>query len=268
MLKKLIDIIKDKDHLVHGCLTVDEKGICLQSMDATHVALVDIFIKNTLADTYECLSPCQLGIDFDTFHKILECSDMSSSTKCTIKYTANHPDRLKISFTSSDQTSVRKKSKISKFDMKILDIESSNIEIPESVNHSAVQNVEAETVQKIFKDLSVFSDDVLIKRQGQALAFSSHSDSSADATFSFDISDEDDYFGQTVMVEKERLNDTGSINDTSVEAIFSLKYLIWFSKAATLCPYVTLAFDQSQPLLMQFEDPFFCLKFFLAPKCS
>ncbi|RKO93990.1 hypothetical protein BDK51DRAFT_16834 [Blyttiomyces helicus] len=49
--------------------------------------------------------------------------------------------------------------------------------------------------------------------------------------------------------------------------MFSLKYLIWFSKAATLCPYVTLAFHQSQPLLMQFEDPFICLKFCIAPKC-
>ncbi|RKO93989.1 hypothetical protein BDK51DRAFT_16833, partial [Blyttiomyces helicus] len=50
--------------LVNGCLTVDEKGICFQTMDATHVALVDNFVKNTLAENNKCLSPCQLGIDF------------------------------------------------------------------------------------------------------------------------------------------------------------------------------------------------------------
>jgi len=49
---------------------------------------------------------------------------------------------------------------------------------------------------------------------------------------------------------------------------YSLKYLAWFTKAASICTEATLAFDRTIPLLLHFENDIVDMQFFLAPKIN
>jgi proliferating cell nuclear antigen len=233
-LKKILQIIKDD--IPEPVFIMSPEGITIQSMDKSHVALVNIFIQNCAASSYECDGKYNFGIHCDTMLKILNCAPINST--CVISCESQDKNNLKFIFEGTNN----KKS----FSMKLLDITTENILIPDNMEHSCSVTLETKELQKCISDLSTFSEEVTIIRYEQVLAFKSEG-ANAQVSIDKDISE----------------NFIGTLSQT-----YSLKYLSWFTKAAVLFAEVTLAFDKTFPLLLHFENDIVDMQFFLAPKCD
>jgi len=235
ILKKIVEIIKDKEHIPEGVLFVSQDGITLQSMDSSHVALVDLFIRPNAALSFECNNTYRLGINFDALSKIFKCS--ISTGICILHYDPKEQnDILTITFEGGKKAA---------FEMKLLDIDSERMNVPETT-HECQQIIDALDIQKIIKDMSVFSEDVTISRNVRNLVFTSNGESTNASV-------------ELIVAETY----TGKYSGQ-----YSLKYLSWFAKASSLCEEALFALDKQQPLLIQFQNDMMCLKFFLASKVS
>lgn len=232
ILKKIVETLKEKDHVPEASIVVSEEGIFLQSMDTAHVAVVDLLIRPAATQSYECEGSHSLGISFEALSKILKCSFATGT--CQLNFTEEKPDVLEIKFLGSKKAS---------FELKLMDIESERMELPDEPSHTCQMYLDSAELQKVYKDMSTFSDDVLIKIFKNELSFCANGES-ANGNVSFDVECETE----------------------PVESLFNLKYLQWFARGSTLCDEVLLAVDNENPLLMQFEDDFIKLRFYLAPK--
>lgn len=231
LLKKIIEIVKD--NIPEGVLTVSEEGLYFQSMDSSHVALVDLRINRIAATSFVCEGTHQLGINFDALSKIFKCA--TSVGTCILQYDGEEGnDVLNITFHGGKRAA---------FEMKLMDIETEMLSIPPN-EQECQQMIESSELQKILKDLSVFSENVEISCSKNKLSFTSKGDTT----------------NATVDLEVE------SSYEGTYKGEYSLKYLSWFAKASSLCDQTLLALDSNLPLLMQFEDSHLRLQFYLAPK--
>jgi proliferating cell nuclear antigen len=235
-LKKLVDILKD--HITEAVLIAKPNhGLTLQSMDNAHVALVDFFMHFDVASDFICNDEYQWGINFDSLSKVFKSS--TAQGLCRIRYNPSQPDVLVFLFQKN-------KSK-SSFKFKLCNIDSDEqYGIPSDMSYKCEEILDAHDLQKIIKDLSIFAEEVVLLRYQHKLMFIS----SGEVTES------------NIEMEVDGISFTEELTST-----YSLKYMSWFCKAATLCKDVTLSFDKDYPLLLHFNDgDELSLKFFLAPK--
>jgi proliferating cell nuclear antigen len=239
ILKNVIEIVKGDKQIEEAVFTISEGGIAMQSMDTSHVAVVDLHIHPDAADKFECDDVYKLGVNLESMSKIFKCD--SSVGKCTLKHDPKKSDILVVSFQSQERKSV--------FSLKLLDLDTEMLDIPEDVEPNCKQKINAEKLRKTMKDLKELSEDVQITRRGDKLTFQSKGILKAGISAMMDLTvlDGDDFDG----VESQQ---------------YSLKYLQWFVKGSTICEDALVAFDGAHPLLMLFENELVTLKFFLAPK--
>jgi len=235
VLRKIVDIVKDD--IPDATLVAKPDGISLQSMDKALVALIDLKLEPDAADSYVCNDEHHLSVNFSELSKILKTK--SSKGVCVMKYDEDKPDILKISFQGD--------SRKSNFSLKLMNnSDEKQFSIPEDMEHKVEVAVDAEDLQKVFSDLSLFAEDVMITRTGKKLLYSSVGEKAG---------------GKMEMVVGDNFPGT-------VSAIFSLRYLSWFTKASTLCKEATLAYDTTYPLLLHFQNDTLSLKFFVAAKVN
>ena len=70
VLKKLIDSIKDL--VTSANFDCSSTGISLQAMDASHVGLITFLLQSEGFDSYRCDRNISLGINLDSFQKVLK----------------------------------------------------------------------------------------------------------------------------------------------------------------------------------------------------
>ena len=77
--RRVLEAIKDLVNEVN--LSIDSSGIIIQTMDNSHVALVNANIKSEGFSSYSCTSPIILGINLEKLIKIIKfAGDQDSIT--------------------------------------------------------------------------------------------------------------------------------------------------------------------------------------------
>merc|ERR1712137_862699 len=79
LLKKVIDAMKDICKDVN--FDCSEKGLQVQSMDSSHVALVSLFLRESAFSDFKCDRPTSLGMNVDSLGKILKMCGPNDSLK-------------------------------------------------------------------------------------------------------------------------------------------------------------------------------------------
>lgn len=232
LLKKIVDILKDNvKEVVFLC---EKEGISIQSMDSSHVALVDIFINRNAAETYSCEDRVEIGINIDNLATIFKCN--TSNDACLLTFDEKKPDILVIKFQGKNRNG--------KFQLKLINIEFEKLSIP-PIDRESSQMVSLTELAKIFKDLSNFADQVNITRKDNLLLFTGNGEI-GDAEFTIEMD---------------------SSHDTRTSALFSLRYLSWFTKSLSLFDFATMSFDATNPLILELDlEDSLNVKFFLAPR--
>merc|ERR1712036_156913 len=188
-----------------------------------------------------------LGMNVDSLGKIFKICGPNDSLK--LKW-QNDADTLNFQCENSDDD------RIADFELKLMQIESEHMEIPEQQYKVVVKMPSAEFL-KICRDLKEFGETMQIQASKEGIKFSVQGDVGT---------------GNVVLKPREAEKPEDRVSLTVHEAVtatFALRYLVTFAKAAPLCSTVELGLGPDAPLLVKYqlenaENGF--MQFYLAPK--
>merc|ERR1719499_162272 len=199
-------------------------------------------------EPWSCENTCQLGINLENLNKVLKC--MGSKDEVEIKYKGSQSEECDFVFRSPNED------KVSHFSLKLVDIDSEHLGIPDTDYKAQVQMASSE-FQRICRDLMVLGDTLTIAVDKEHVQFSVNGDigkgnmSIRNSTASDGAEDES----------------TNIICNESVTQTFALRYLNFFTKATTLSGKVRLALSPEVPLMVEYQiDEIGHVRYYLAPK--
>lgn len=245
ILKKVVDGIRDLCKDVN--FECQEQGIHVQSMDSSHVALVSLLLREAAFQDYKCDKAMSLGMNIESLAKVLKMCTASDSLKLRAENGADH-----VSFTCESSSEDR----IADFDLKLMEIESDHMEIPDQ-EYKVVAKLPSAEFQKICRDLKEFGETMQISASKEGIRFSVAGDIG----------------GANVMLKprdspkpEERVALT--VHEPTT-VTFALRYLNNFAKAGPLSGEVELGMGPDMPLCVKYvldrpENGH--LQFYLAPK--
>ncbi|KAI8466741.1 MAG: PCNA proliferating cell nuclear antigen [Monoraphidium minutum] len=244
LLKKTVDAIKD---LVNeGNFEASAAGIQLQAMDTSHVCLVTLMLRADGFEHYRCDRARTLGISIVNLQKVLKCA--GNDDVITLR-AQDDGDALTLIFESPNAD------RISDFDLKLMDIDSEHLGIPET-EYSANARMPSSEFSRICRDLSSIGDGVSMSATKEGIKF----------TTSGDVGTGNITCKHSPGADKP---ETATYIDVTepVALSFALRYLNSFAKAAPLAASVKLCMSPDLPILVDYtiEDIGY-VRFYLAPK--
>merc|ERR1712060_284817 len=137
------------------------KGLQVQSMDSSHVALVSLLLRESAFAEFKCDRPTSLGMNIESLGKIFKMCGPNDSLKLRWQ---NDADTLNFQCESSDDD------RIADFDLKLMQIESEHMEIPEQ-QYKVVAKLPSGEFQKICKDLKEFGETMQVTANKEGITF-------------------------------------------------------------------------------------------------
>jgi len=243
-LKKVVDAMKDLCKDVN--FDCSEKGMQVQAMDSSHVALVSLMLRESAFADFKCDRPTSLGMNVDSLGKVLKMCGPSDSLKLRWQ---DGEDTVSFQCESNED-------RIIDFSLKLMQIESEHMEIPEQ-QYKVVARLPSGEFQKICRDLKEFGETMQVKASKEGITFSVQGDLGT---------------GNVMLKPRESEKPEDRVTLTVHEAVtatFALRYLVNFSKAAPLCGTVELGLGPDAPLLVKYDlekSDNGHMQFYLAPK--
>ncbi|KAI9009661.1 DNA polymerase delta processivity factor [Gaertneriomyces sp. JEL0708] len=245
VLKKLLDAIKEL--VTDANFECNDSGIALQAMDNSHVALVALLLRSQGFEHYRCDRGHSLGVSLVSLSKILKCA--ANDDTLTLK-SEEDGDVLSLVFESPNVD------RISEYDLKLMDIDSEHLGIPDTA-YDAVVKMSSTEFQRICRDLSVLSESVTIDIDKEGVKFTAGGEIGSGSVRIKQGASVDDTKGLSTSIELNQ----------AVSLTFSLKYLTNFTKATPLSDTVTLSMSNDIPLLVEYTiSDVGYIRFYLAPK--
>jgi len=245
LLKKVVDAMKELCKDVN--FDCSEKGLQVQSMDSSHVALVSLLLRESAFTDFKCDRDTSLGMNVESLAKIFKMCGPTDSLKLRWQ---NDADTVNFQCESGQDD------RIADFELKLMQIESERMEIPEQ-QYKVVAKMPSAEFLKICRDLKEFGETMQVQASKEGIRFSVQGDVGT---------------GNVMMKprESEKPEDRVSlVVHEAVTATFALRYLVTFAKAAPLCASVELGLGPDSPLSVKYEldttDNGY-MQFYLAPK--
>ncbi|KAL6077428.1 Proliferating cell nuclear antigen [Balamuthia mandrillaris] len=245
LLKRILDAIKDL--VTDANFDCSANGLALQAMDSSHVSLVSMLLQASgFENGYRCDRGLQLGLNLANMAKILRCA--SNDDSVTLK-TQENTDSLTFIFESNTQD------KHSEFELKLLEIDSDILGIPDTEYQATVRMPSSE-FQRICRDLMVLGDTVTVTVNKEGVEFAVSGDIGGGKILCKPTAAADAKDKQTAIDLTE-----------PVSLTFALRYLNNFTKATQLSEMVTLSLSSDVPLVVEYpiKDCGY-VRFYLAPK--
>ncbi|XP_062154581.1 proliferating cell nuclear antigen-like [Alnus glutinosa] len=244
LLKKVLEATKD---LVNDAnFDCSAAGFSLQAMDSSHVALVALLLRSEGFEHYRCDRNLSMGMNLNNMAKMLKCA--GDKDVVTIK-ADDGGDSITFMFESPTQD------KIADFEMKLMDIDSEHLGIPEAEFQAIVRMSSAEFA-RICKDLSSIGDTVVISVTKEGVKFSTRGD----------IGTAHIVCRQNTSVDKPE-EATIIEMEEPVALTFALRYMNSFTKATPLANQVTISLSSDMPVVVEYKvAEMGHIRFYLAPK--
>jgi len=245
LLKKVVDAMKELCKDVN--FDCSEKGIQVQSMDSSHVALVSLLLRESAFTDFKCDRVTSLGMNVESLGKIFKMCGPNDSLKLRWQ---NDADTVNFQCESGDDD------RIADFELKLMQIESEHMEIPEQ-QYKVVAKMPSSEFLKVCRDLKEFGETMQIQASKEGIRFSVQGDVGT---------------GNVMLKPREAEKSEERVSLTVHEAVtatFALRYLVTFAKAAPLSSSVELGLGPDSPLSVKFEldkEENGYMQFYLAPK--
>jgi proliferating cell nuclear antigen len=232
-------------------------------MDSSHVSLCALLMRAEAFDHFRCDRDMSLGLNFPNLSKILKCA--GNDDIVTLKSNEG-ADSLTLVFESAKQD------RISDFDMKLMQIDSEHLGIPETEYVCTIRLPSSE-FQRIMRDLTVLGDTCKYHSLYLCLLLNFEFTGTIACTkegvrfsSSGDLGTGNILLKHNPAVDKE---DEAVVIDMQepVELLFALRYLNLFTKATPLGPTVTLSLSPDLPILVEYPvGDLGYVRYYLAPK--
>ncbi|KAJ1675586.1 hypothetical protein EV182_000985 [Spiromyces aspiralis] len=246
-LKRIIDPIKE---LVNDAnLDCNDSGISMQAMDGSHIAMSSLQLRADGFDPYRCDRNLSLGINLTSFSKILKCA--GNDDVITMK-ADDDADILSLMFEGKNGE------RVSQFDLKLLDIDSEHVSVPEQDYDCDIKISSAEFA-KICRDLSGLGQSMVIDVTKEGVRFSAGGEiGNGSVMIKQGAASIDDEKGAIYT----RINMREPVSVT-----LSLKFLNNITKATPLSETLEIHMTDDLPVLFQYNiGEIGHLGFYLAPQ--
>lgn len=233
--KSTFEVLKDILNDVNVYFRRD--GMYIVTLDTARTSLVDIFLSADNFEEYTCEQEEVIaGINISNTFKLLK----TITNNDVLQIDINCKEYMNISISSDT------KKTNTKFQLKLLDINESRIEVPE-VEMTTVTTLPSIDFQRLCRDMSNIGNYIEIIRAGKEIKFNC----------------EGDFANQETSIE--------CVEDSpTIKGLYSLKYLNIFTKATSMCASVQIIQESGNRfLILKYNVANLGeLKFYLATKVS
>lgn len=233
--KSTFEVLKDVLNDVN--IYFRKEGMFIVTLDTARTSLVDIFLSADNFEEYECETEEVIaGINISNTFKLLK----TISNADVLQIDINCKEYMNISI-SSDTKKTQ-----TKFQLKLLDINESRIEVPQ-VEMTTITTLPSIDFQRLCRDMSNIGSYIEIVRTGKEIKFNC----------------EGDFANQETVIETVEESPT-------IRGLYSLKYLNIFTKATSMCASVEIIQETGNRfLILKYNVANLGeLKFYLATKVS
>ncbi|KDN49567.1 proliferating cell nuclear antigen [Tilletiaria anomala UBC 951] len=164
LLKRVLDSVSAL--ITDANFDCSDEGIHLQAMDNSHVALSAIELRADGFDPYRCDRPMTIGISLASLSKIVKSGN--NDDILTLRKDESG-DSLTLTFESA------KTDRIAEYDLKLMDIDSEHLGIPDTDFQATVYMSSAE-FGRITRDLTNVGESVTIEVQKEGITFATEGD--------------------------------------------------------------------------------------------
>ena len=234
-----------KEILTDANFTINEEGIKLMSMDSTANVLVHMKLHHDKFEYFYCNKKINIGLNLSNLFKLIKT--MSNNDTLTLFMEKNNENELGIKIKNEEKNSQ------TTYKLNLLDIEEKPIVIPAAIFDTELTFPSGD-FQKIIRDMINISEKIEIKSVGSKLVLSCNGDFASQ---------------ETVLGETDNGIQFTSCKSSEypIQGIYSLKYLILFTKCTNLCNIINIYIKNDYPLIIKYNIASIGdIKLCLAPK--
>jgi len=220
-----------KEILTEANFVFDNSGVKLIAMDSTRTILIHMKLEGVNFEHFHCPEKLIVGVNMLNFFKLIKT--MGNSETLTLFIENNNENKLGILINNTEKNSQ------TTYRLNLLDISDENISIPPAEFETEL-SLPSNDFQKIIRDMINIGENIEIKSIGPQLMLGCNGDFASQETI----------LGETNNGLK--FNQT-SPEELPIQGIFSLKYLILFTKCTNLCNQINLYIKNDYPLIIRYS---------------
>ena len=220
-----------KEILTDTNLLFDDSGIKLITTDSTKTVLIHMKLEEDKFELYKCEEPITCGISMLNLYKIIKT--ISKQDTLTLYIKRNNTNKLGIIINNDEKKSQ------TKYELNLLDISEEPLN-PTPVEFDSEISFPSTDFQKIIRDMINIGTNIEIKSVGKSLMLSCEGDFANQETILHSTTD-----GLKFI--------SSNSEDKPVQGIFSLKYLLLFTKCTNMCNQILLYIKNDYPLIIQYS---------------
>jgi len=220
-----------KEILTDANFIVDKEGIKLIAMDSTHTVLIHMKLLQEKFEYFYCLKKINIGINMSNFFKLIKT--MSNNDTLTLFIEKNNENQLGIKIHNDEKNSQ------TTYKLNLLDIQDETINIPPAEFDTEL-TFPSNDFQKIIRDMINIAENIEIKSIGNKLVLSCEGDFASQ---------------ETVLGETNNGIQFSTCKEPEypIQGIYSLKYLILFTKCTNLCNIINIYIKNDYPLIIKYN---------------
>ena len=219
-----------KEILTDGNISIDSNGIKLMAMDSTHTVLIHLKLDATNFEFFNCNEKITIGVNMLNLFKLIKT--MTNSETLTLFIEKNNENQLGIIIHNSEKNSQ------TTYKLNLLDIQDDDISIPPAEFETEL-TLPSGDFQKIIRDMINIGENMEITSIGNQLKLVCNGEFAHQETI----------LGETNNGLKFS---TTQSPELPIQGIFSLKYLLLFTKCTNLCNQIHLYIKNDYPLIIQY----------------
>ena len=220
-----------KEILTDANFIVDKEGIKLIAMDSTHTVLIHMKLLQEKFEYFYCLKKMNIGINMSNFFKLIKT--MSNNDTLTLFIEKNNENQLGIKIHNDEKNSQ------TTYKLNLLDIQDDTINVPPAEFDTEL-TFPSNDFQKIIRDMINIAENIEIKSIGNKLILSCEGDFASQETI----------LGET---NNGIQFSTCKAPEYPIQGIYSLKYLILFTKCTNLCNIINIYIKNDYPLIIKYN---------------
>jgi len=219
-----------KEILTDGNITIDQNGIKLIAMDSTHSVLIHLKLEAQNFEFFNCNTPITIGLNMLNLFKLIKT--MTNSETLTLFIEKNNENQLGIIIHNSEKNSQ------TTYKLNLLDIQEDEISIPPAEFETELTLPSCD-FQKIIRDMINIGEDIEITSIGNQLKLICNGE----------FAHQETVLGETTNGLKFS---TTQSPELPIQGVFSLKYLLLFTKCTNLCNQIQFYIKNDYPLVIKY----------------
>lgn len=219
-----------KEILTEANFIFDSTGIKLMAMDSTRTILIHMKLEYQSFEYFYCPEKVVVGVNMSNLFKLIKT--MSNSESLTLFIEKDNENKLGILINNQEKNSQ------TVYRLNMMDIPDEDISIPPAQFETEL-SLPSGDFQKIIRDMINIGENIEIKSIGSQLLLNCEGDFASQETI----------LGETTngLTYKQSAPEA-----LPIQGMFSLKYLILFTKCTNLCNQINLYIKNDYPLIIKY----------------